>query len=89
MQLIDQTNEIKSQNANLQSLVDNLHAEFNQLQNIIDGLKANVDRKLVNQKAMAPANHPRLAHDSRNNQAEQRIAANDSRIPPGAPSSGA
>lgn len=43
LQLADQTNEIRSQNANLKSMVDKLDAEFSQLRSIVDGLKSNIE----------------------------------------------
>lgn len=72
LQLADQTNEIKNQNANLKSLVDNLNAEFSQLRRIVEGLKSDISNK--------PTAGNIVARGDRSGVKGKRSAANDASI---------
>ena len=79
MQLVEQTNEIKTQNTNLKLLVDNINVEFGQLRTIVAGLKASVVR---NQAPTNARSNGSSGFDKKFDQglAEKRLAANDARI---------
>ncbi len=73
LQLADRTNEIRSQNANLKSLVDKLNVEFSQLRKIVEGFKSDIGYKPSSSNLTSPST-PTSLED------KQRRAANDASI---------